>query len=93
MQKEYAPLYQTWSLVKEVDAPPPTSAASSSRPAPTTTRTRELVQIARIKKRLTPSMLAERAGCDAETLSAFERGDEVLDAVVERRVLAALDLA
>ena len=91
MPKTYAPVWQTWALVKEV-APP----AAPAAPAPTAVARdclRERVQIARIQMRLTPAMLAERVRCDAATVSAYERGEEVLTADVQARLLQVLGLA
>lgn len=87
--KTYAPVWQTWTLVKEVEcAPERAPPAGAAREC-----LRERVQIARIRARLTPAMLAERARCDAATVSAFERGEDVLAPDVEARLLQALGLA
>ena len=87
----YRPLWQTWSLVtrRANDAAAP-AATRAPKDASTSDALREQVQIARIDRRLSIVELAASVQCDAEQLAAFERGDEVLHADVQRRLRRAL---
>ena len=68
-------------------APPPAAPPPAAAPS-----LRHRVQMARIERRWSVTELATRAHCDAETLAAFECGDEVLSAELQQRVRAALGL-
>lgn len=83
-EDDYLPLYQTWSFTQPRRRTPssssvaPPAAAPSSRVASHDKTFRELVQRARIERRLPLATLASHVECEVETLAAFERGDEVL---------------
>lgn len=91
---DYREVWQTWHLVRST-----ARAAESSTAAPPAARAverapelRQRVQMARVARRWAVADLAAHAQCDAETLAAFERGDEVLHADLQRRVRQALEL-
>lgn len=89
---DYREVWQTWHLVRTsaraADAAPLPCAARTERPP----ELRQRVQMARVTRRWAIADLAAHAQCDAETLAAFERGDEVLHADLQRRVRQALEL-
>jgi ribosome-binding protein aMBF1 (putative translation factor) len=89
----YHEVWQTWTLVQRT---PVVEEASSATSGPLTSnpivRMRERMQIARVRRRLSISELAARVDCDVHTLSGFERGDEVVDDVTQRRIAKILGL-
>jgi len=89
----YAPVWQTWSVVRasvsSTKASAPADDVVVGRPSAASSL-RERMQIARIDRRLSIDDLSRLIECDTETLAAFERGDEVLSERLQgaiRRVL------
>ena len=95
LEELYAPVWQTWTLLRHRPTTSATAAttAGAAVVAPTQTTLRERMQIARIQNRLTVHELAQRTGCDVETLASFERGEGVVSDDVQRRICAELRLA
>ena len=88
MDKEYRPVWQTWSLSRpRAPTQEPLNASMAER-----VELRQMVQRARIEQRRSVADLAARVQCDVETLAAFERGDEILGADVQKRLRAVLEL-
>lgn len=92
----YKAVWQTWDLVR-----PRTTAVVGDRAATDASAAaassehrdwRQQVQTARVERRWSVSDLAVQVQCDAETLAAFERGDEILAPDVQRRIRRALGL-
>lgn len=97
---QYQPMWQTWTLVRRTNPARRDEKNAAREPttdAATTARTdgaeRERVQMARIERCMSIYELAQRVECDPETLSAFERGDEILSGEVQRAIRAVLRLA
>ena len=98
----YVPMWQTWHLLseqpssaaKEEDAAsPPAATAESARNADSQMNDlRPRVQIARIRRRISIAELADMVECDVETISSFERGENVVGEEMEQRLRDALDL-
>ena len=93
----YAPVWQTWSLVRE--EPRDRAPARDARGTCATGGSlragqdlRERMQISRIQSRTTISELSQQVGCDVESLAAFERGEGVLGEDVQRRIRTHLRL-
>ena len=89
----YLPTWQTWVMVRQQRSrfdgnDTPDAPASSTADARNTLR--ERVQIARIEQRMTVNDLAARSGCDVDTIVAFECGDEILSADLQRRIRTVL---
>lgn len=82
LPSEYVRVYQTWNLLKCVKQPDNVSETDSSTRCPTRPpvqqELRHIVQMARVERLLSIQDLSEKIKCSSETLSAFERGDEVL---------------
>ena len=89
---EYAPVWQTWNLIRQCPTVASASATASAVAPETAQDLRERMQIARIQNRLTPHALARMVGCDVETLAAFERGEGVVSGDVQARIRAELRL-
>ena len=89
MDREYRPVWQTWALARP-RAPAPAQEAGAS--VAERAEWRQTVQRARIGLRCSVAELASRVRCDVDTLAAFERGDGVLAADVQRRLKEALGL-
>ena len=53
---------------------------------------RQKIQIARIEKCISIQSLAEKVGCDVNTLSAFERGEEVIQSDLLSKIRKSLDI-
>jgi DNA-binding XRE family transcriptional regulator len=82
---EYRPVYQTWRMVR------PSHAHASQQEVGGAShssgeKARHRLQQLRIANRISIASLAEAVGCDAETLAAYERGDELLNNDTLRRV-------
>lgn len=89
---EYAPVWQTWNLIRQCPTATSASATASATAPEAAHDLRERMQIARIQNRLTPHDLARMVGCDVETLAAFERGEGVVSGDVQARIRAELRL-
>lgn len=106
MSDEYVPVWQTWTLVStssvaraavegEHDAAFNVGRASCAPLAARATPAEEFrhrLQAARIDRRMSIAELALNVKCDAETLAAFERGTEAMDADMQRRLRNVLNL-
>lgn len=57
------------------------------------TSMRHSLQQLRIQKRMSIAALAETVHCDVETLAAYERGDEVLEATLVKAIERTLSKA
>ena len=92
MSGEYRHVWLTWNLVR-TNAPrlPVESPHQADRARPTA-ELRYRVQMARVERRWSVVDLATRVQCDAETLAAFERGDEVLSGELQQRLRTELEL-
>ena len=90
----YAPVWQTWTPVHTPSSRAPSASGTDEGAvsASGVASMRERMQIARIDRRLSIHELACRVKCDAATLAAFERGDEVIDDDLQRRIRTALAL-
>ena len=88
----YQSAYQTWTLVTKVSCAPtvPKSQAACLHATNGTPSKRAELQTARIKKRLSLSALSAIVHVDAETLSAFERGMDVLEPTIIKRMESLL---
>ena len=102
----YAPVWQTWNVVRavhtsqpvtnstsSVDECPKARAPRNSEAASSVPSLRERMQIARIERRMTIDDLAQTLKCDADTLAGFERGDEVLTEALQRTIRRVLNLS
>jgi len=93
-EQGYVEIWSSWDLVQ-----PPQSSTQSVELNPCTNHTpsavslREQVQIARIEQRLSIADVAFRVKCHERTLAAFERGDEVLEAFVVKKLRSVLKIA
>lgn len=89
---EYHSAYQTWTLVTKLPCTPTVSKAQTAcfHAAGGAQSKRAEFQIARIKKRLSISALAAQIHVDPDTLSAFERGMDVLEPAVIKRMESLL---
>lgn len=104
MDDEYVPVWQTWSFVGRtgprtaLESERTATALEGTRPWQGVTHTtpaeefRLRLQTARIDRRMSIAELAQRVRCDVETLSAFERGTEVIDADMQARLRSVLGL-
>ncbi len=84
----YSPLWQTWSLVQ-------TPRSSSTHCASSFLKESELryiVQKNRISRNMSLMTLSERTKCPLHMLSAFERGEEILDDATLRSLKRILDI-
>ena len=81
---EYRPVYQTWRMVRPSHASVAQQEVGASYSSGEKARHR--LQQLRIANRISIASLAEAVGCDAETLAAYERGDELLGNDVLRRI-------
>ena len=95
----YAPVWQTWNVVRPQATPTSTipDKGRSMRPSSedvgvATSSLRERMQIARIERRMTIDDLANALKCDAETLAGFERGDEILPESLQKTIRRVLNL-
>ena len=90
----YHRVWLTWNLVHTPKGPAAaaTAAAPAVAPPRPTAELRFRVQMARVERRWSVADVAERVQCDMETLAAFERGDDVLNAALQQRLRSALDL-
>ena len=89
MTTEYRPVFQTWNMLRSptTTGTPPVTATSEDVVKPTMEEsTRHTIQKLRIQKRMSIAELAEAVHCDVETLAAYERGDEVLDAAIVKTI-------
>ena len=104
----YAPVWQTWNVVRVLHTSQPVTTSTSSvdecpkaraprnsadEVASSVPSLRERMQIARIERRMTIDDLAQTLRCDADTLAGFERGDEVLTEALQRTIRRILDLS
>lgn len=55
-------------------------------------RIREDIQVQRIERRMSIRELAERVSCDVDTLAAFERGDDIIDDALKKKIFACLGI-
>lgn len=86
----YTPVWQTWEVIQPVHTPSPEDVAhteTSKNPD-----LRQAVQRSRIEKRLSIPALATKIRCDPMTLSAFERGEDILPDDLLKRLLRELNL-
>ena len=77
----YVRVYQTWNLLKRVKQPLKESEVATPDYAtvlPVQQELRHIIQMARVEHCFSIQDLSEKIKCSPETLSAFERGDEVL---------------
>ncbi|MBM74316.1 MAG: hypothetical protein CMK59_02850 [Proteobacteria bacterium] len=75
---QYKPVYQTWKMVRPVYSAGDQEKMDHSDLAEG--KLRHHFQQQRIGKRLSIAELAEAISCDTETLAAYERGDDLLNA-------------
>ena len=85
----YHEVYQTWHMVRERRS---AQGNAEVTPAPPPADLRFKAQTARIEHQLTVADLAARVECTPETLSAFERGDEILAPDQLRRLRSVLGM-
>lgn len=86
-RERYKELHQTWDLIRPSGhTAPKDGAAAAPAACGGEEKARHRIQKLRIEKRLSVGQLAAAVDCDAETLAAFERGDEVLGAPLMRRL-------
>ena len=88
---KYCVIYETWDLAQpgsRAALPQEDTVMISAAPA-----LRQLVQTARIAQRMSIGSLALSIQCDASTLAAFERGDEVLHASLQARLRRVLGIS
>lgn len=87
---EYVRVYQTWELVSKITT---RDAFTKSEVKDESVQdTRHLIQMARVDKGMSIQDLAFQVNCDPQTLSSFERGDDVVSEEVYLRVKNVLDL-
>lgn len=79
-------VWQTWALHKLAHTEP------SNVEDVEQVEFRSRVQKARVERCMTIAALSEKLQCDAASLSAFERGDEVLDRQIQTRLIALFQL-
>ena len=93
---EYRKVFQTWSLLSPTDVVHSPASCTIQKEAPDAGRVispsvfRMNVQHLRIKRRLSVSDLASMVNCDAQTLAAYEEGQELLDEKIVTRIENAL---
>lgn len=91
----YRPVWQTWDIVQTRGASrkPPAGVSDACAPAPVAQQQwRSRMQLARIERCWSIAMLASKVQVDADTLAAYETGDEVIHPDVQRRIAAVLNL-
>lgn len=86
----YHEVFQTWQMVRERRAVHSTVEGTTPAPPPADLRFKS--QTTRVEKQMTVAELAVHVQCSPETLTAFERGDEILAPDQLRRLRAALGL-
>lgn len=85
----YTPLWQTWSIVQA----PRSSSAHLASSFLKESELRYTVQRNRISKNMSLLALSEKAKCPIHMLSAFERGEEILDDATLRSLKRILEIA
>lgn len=89
----YEEVWQTWSFVVADSAQAHSEEIAPEPGKPSDAQgLRQKMQTARLHKRLSIWDLADKIGCTAETLSAFERGTEILDQQTQQRIRTTLDI-
>lgn len=89
--ERYVPVWQTWNVI-HVAADSTKVSESTPSSSSSTIDLRRRMQVARIQRRWSVTDLAARVGCDANLLSAFERGDEILHASMQAAIKDVLQL-
>ena len=96
MQSEYEEVWQAWSFLKQgqTSEDAPSSIPKANEDAKTSAlEARRKVQMARVERRLSIHDLARKCNTDSESISAYEKGDDVLPLDVYERVLSVLRIA
>lgn len=91
----YVPVWQTWTTVRAPTTSAPVDESASTGQMSSKqhiAQLRERMQVARIDRRLSIEELSHAIECDAETLAAFERGEEVLSDSHQRAIRRLLNL-
>ena len=91
----YSAVWQSWDLIQPIHLNPENTTfveSTDSSHNNSTEDVRQNVQRIRIDKRLSIPVLAAQIKCDANTLAAFERGDDILPHDVYKRLLKELKL-
>jgi|TARA_E500000178_G_scaffold347623_1_gene401234 ribosome-binding protein aMBF1 (putative translation factor) len=93
---DYVRVYQTWNLLKRVKQPVSTNEADPSAKCvtslPVQQELRHTIQMARVERCLSIQELSVKIKCSPETLSAFERGDEVLSEDMQNALKSVLNI-
>lgn len=84
-------VWQTWSFVPRETILVTKGGATSAVEVGSGLDVRKEVQMKRLKKCMSIWDLSEKVGCSADALSAFERGVDVLDTDILRRIKSVLD--
>ena len=93
---DYVRVYQTWHLLKrtnptvKVSEPGASTTCVASRPVQQ--ELRHVIQMARVERCLSIQDLSTKIKCSPETLSAFERGDEVLSEDMQKALKEVLNI-
>ena len=90
-QSDYVRVYQTWHLLKRT---PNECASYVAQPAtaPPQMELRHSVQMARVERGLSIHDLSVKVKCSPDTLSAFERGDDVLSGDLQKALRTVLNI-
>ena len=91
----YVPVWQTWTTVRAPTTSAPVDESASTGQMSSKqhiAQLRERMPDARICRRLSIEELSHASECDAETLAAFERGEEVLSDSHQRAIRRLLNL-
>ena len=89
----YSQVWQTWHLVSS-----PITVQQTPQPGmrqPNTIGTdsvRQIVQTARVAKRISIATLASQIQCDVGLLAAFERGESILSVDINKRLHSVLGI-
>lgn len=93
MQGEYEEVWQAWSFLKEEktsDDSPSSLSKASEESKTSALEARRKVQMARVERRLSIHDLAKKCNTDSDSISAYEKGDDVLPLDVYEKVLSVL---
>lgn len=91
MDNNYIPVHQVWSFVT-LKAKQPNISLNSVESVKTPDKTRHVVQVTRIKRKIDIISLAQKVGTTAKAISAFEKGEDILSQEVLEALFKVLDI-
>jgi hypothetical protein len=91
MDNNYIPVHQVWNFVT-LKSKQPNIPLNSVESVKTPDKTRHVVQVTRIKRKIDIITLAQMVGTTPKAISAFEKGEDILSQEVLEALFRVLEI-